>query len=114
MTEHIEIWVPGLPDKALDAAREFHATTLPGLGPPENHGRSDEALARKSLAIVFPPAGHTHRGWRLAVVQALAREWAPVRVNGVVGDANDRTQEVLAYLREAHGVTGQLLIVQAK
>jgi hypothetical protein len=34
-----------------------------------------------------------------------------MRVNGVVGDADDETEKVLAYLREAPGITGQLLAV---
>jgi hypothetical protein len=36
------------------------------------------------LTVVFPPADHSHRGWRLAAVQELAREFAPRRVNAVV------------------------------
>ena len=47
-----------------------------------------------------------------AGVQALARELAPKRVNGVIGDGLDATDEVTDWLAQADGVTGQLLAVE--
>ena len=64
--------VEGLPSDPLAAAARFHAEITPGL-----------ANAAEDLLLVFPPADHTHRGWRLAAVQMLARAAAPRRVNAV-------------------------------
>ena len=66
------------------------------------------------IVVVFAPAGHEHRAWRLAAIQELAREAAPKRVNGIAGGADDAIKEVAAYLRAAPGVTGQLLAVDGK
>jgi hypothetical protein len=98
-----------LPDGALKAAAEFHADVLPdvlaelGMDPP----RSGE-----DLVLVFGPASYDHRGWRLAVVQDLAREAAPTRVNAIVGHDEGAIADALAYLEAAPGVTGQLLAVE--
>ena len=95
--------VAGLPEAPLDAAAAFHAGQLSGA----------RALLAEvdGLVLVFPPATHEHRGWRLAVVQDLAREAAPKRVNGVVGDDEAAIGETCAFLDRAPGVTGQLLAV---
>jgi hypothetical protein len=97
--------VAGLPEAPLDAAAAFHAGQLPGA----------RALLAEvdSLVLVFPAATHEHRGWRLAAVQELAREAAPKRVNGVVGDDEAALAETRAFLERAPGVTGQLLSVQS-
>jgi len=87
-----------LPDSALAAAAEFHAKVLPLLNPPK--GGED-------LLLVFPPADHTHRAWRLAAVQGLAREHAPIRVNGVASDDEAAIAAALDYIAHAPGVTGQ-------
>jgi hypothetical protein len=98
--------VAGLPAAPLDAAAEFHATHLP---------RARAALPRaQALVLRFAPAGHEHRGWRLAAVQELAREAAPKRVNAIVGGDRHAAAETLAYLASAPGVTGQLLAVDGK
>ena len=89
-----------LPEAALAAAAEFHARVLPLANPPFKEG---------DLTLIFPPADHTHRDWRLAVVQSLARKLAPVRVNGLVSDGENAIAAALAYLAAAQGVTGQLL-----
>ena len=106
---HLEIWVPGLPEAPLDAAREFHEHTVADVR---------EAFERyESGAIVFPLADHTHDSWRLAAVRELAREGAPVRVNAIAGDDeadHDAINEALDFLRRAPGVTGQLLAVDGK
>ncbi len=61
------------------------------------------------LALVFLPAEHTHRAWRLAVVQELARAHAPRRVNAVASDDQTAVTAALAYLAGAAGLTGQYL-----
>ena len=90
-----------LPERAIDAAAQFHAEVLPDLAP----------AAGEDLVLVFPPASYDHRGWRLAAVQNLARAAAPVRVNGIVGADETAIAETLAYLQSASGITGQLLAV---
>ena len=106
---HLDVWVPGLSEAPLDAAREFHERTVADVR---------KAFERYvSVTIVFPLADHTHRAWRLAAVQELAREGAPVRVNAIAGDdENDRAaiEEVLDFLRGASGMTGQLLVTDGK
>lgn len=95
--------VASLPPAPLDAAAAFHADHLP---------RARTLLAKGGdLAIRFPPADHPHRAWRLAVVQELAREWAPQRVNGVEGDDDPATAATLAWLADAPAITGQLFRV---
>ena len=90
-----------LPQEPLAAAATFHAEILP---------RVTEALAdRQDLILVFGPADHTHREWRLAIVRGLARQHAPVRVNAVAGDDEAAIAAVAEYLTRAPGVTGQLL-----
>jgi len=94
----------GLPEGALDAAAAFHAEWL---------SRAREALAASdALALVFPRATYDHRGWRLAAVQDLAREAAPKRVNGVVGDEERAVATTLDWLAQAPGITGQLLAAE--
>lgn len=93
-----------LPDTALAASTRFHAEDLPRV-----LALLDPAEAAKNLVIVFGPADHTHRGWRLAVVQQLAREHAPIRVNALASDSEAAIAAALSYLAAAGGVTGQLL-----
>ena len=59
--------------------------------------------------IVFPPAEHTHRAWRLAAVQSLARDHAPLRVNALASDDPAAIDSALAYFKAAPGLTGQYL-----
>ncbi|MXP41476.1 hypothetical protein GRI75_07445 [Altererythrobacter soli] len=66
------------------------------------------------MVLIFPPAPHDHRAWRLAAVQDLAREAAPRRVNAVAGDDESAVAEALAWLEQAPGITGQLLAVDGK
>ena len=97
-----------LPEQALDAAERFHTEVLPkarsmlSLIPPGNG---------EDLVLIFPPASHDHRSWRLAAVQDLARAASPSRVNAIVGDDETAIAEALAYLETAPGITGQLLAV---
>ena len=98
--------VEGLPDAPLDAAMAFFEGWLP---------RARDALAGASgLAMLLPPADHTHRAWRLAAVQELAREAAPKRVNAIAGNDEASLAEALAFLEDAPGITGQLLAVDGK
>jgi hypothetical protein len=94
--------VGALPAGALDAAAVFHADELPRL-------RAILARDGDDLVLVFAPAGHEHRGWRLAAVQQLAREHAPRRVNALESDDETAIAAALAYVSEAPGLTGQLL-----
>ncbi|HEY6817316.1 MAG TPA: hypothetical protein VI168_17390 [Croceibacterium sp.] len=102
----LQIDIQGLPTTPLDAAAEFYASELPEI-------RDDSDIHEQhDLVIVFDPAGDDHRAWRLAVIQELAREMAPRRVNGIVGADAFAISEAIAYLDVAPGVTGQLLSVQ--
>ena len=97
-----ELRVGALPEAALAAAAKFHAEILPEalrcLAGQANH-----------VALVFPPADHSHRAWRLAAIQSLAREYAPVRVKALVSDSQKAIAAALGYLEIAEGITGQLL-----
>jgi hypothetical protein len=90
-----------LPGDALAAATRFHAEVLPKVLAELERG--------ETLTLVFAPADHTHRAWRLAAVQGLAREFAPLRVNALAAEHEPAIAAALAYLETAQGVTGQLL-----
>ncbi len=91
-----------LPDEPLAAAARFHAEVMPGVW-------DELARAAGHLTLIFPAADYTHRGWRLAAVQSLARECAPIRINALSGDDELAIAAACAYLDGADGVTGQLL-----
>ena len=86
-----------LPADALAAAAEFHARILPQIA----------AGSGEDLILAFPPADHSHRAWRLAAVQGLARKYAPNRVNGIESADEAALSAAAAYLDSASGVTGQ-------
>ncbi len=89
----------GLAGTPLDSAAEFHARFVPLVR---------EAIAGgEAVCIVFDPADHTYRAWRVAAVQALAREAAPARINAIAAADDAACASTLAYLEEAPGVTGQ-------
>lgn len=90
--------VEGLPADPLDAAARFHAEVAPVLA-----GAADDLL------VVFSPADYTHRGWRLAAVQMLARAAAPRRVNAVASGSERAILAAERYLGAAPGLTGQYL-----
>ena len=96
------IEVGALPEPALAAAAAFHAEVLP---------RVAAALAPgpAALTLVFAPAAHDHRAWRLAAIEGLARAHAPVRVNAVIAADAPAVAAACAWLESAPGVTGQLL-----
>lgn len=89
-----------LAEGAVAAAAQFHSEWLPRIEAERTRG--------KDLVIAFSAADHTHRTWRLALVQGLARKWAPLRVNSVAGDAA-AVAAAEHYLAGAPGVTGQYL-----
>lgn len=93
-----------LPPSALDAGCAFMNEYLPA---------ARAALAAPdctALAIILAPAGHDHGDWRLALARDLAREAAPRRVNVVAGAPGAALEEVLRFLADAPGVTGQYLV----
>lgn len=96
-----------LPQGALDAAALFHANVLPKV-------RTELIAAADHLVLVFDPAEHDHRGWRLSAVQDLAREFAPVRVNGLASDDDAAIAAAARYCADAPGFTGQLLMLDGK
>lgn len=95
--------VGSLPEEPLTAAARFHAGILPSLI------EALSAPASRHLTLVFEPASHTHRGWRLAVVQGLAREHAPLRINAIESDDDAAIAAAAAYLAGADAITGQFL-----
>jgi len=98
--------IEGLPEEAVDAAARFYGEWLP-----KARALLDPPLAGEDLVLVFPPADHTHRAWRLAAVQNLAREAPPRRVNAIAGNEEQAIAAALAWLADALGITGQLLEV---
>ncbi len=96
--------IASLPESALEAAAQFHNEYLPRAAKMLRDGVDP-------LTILFPAADHTHRGWRLALVQGLAREYAPSRVNAIAGGGAEAQAMALQYLGLADGVTGQYLLL---
>ena len=94
--------VQPLPDLPSAAAAVFHRDFLPRAATLLGSGA-------QCLTLVFAAADHTHRGWRLAAVQTLAREHVPARVNALAGGNAAAVTAALAYLGAAKGVTGQYL-----
>lgn len=95
-----------LPADPLEAAADLHARLLPGIEATLTGGADP-------LTLVFLPAPREHRAWRLALVQGLARRFAPSRVNAVEGDQADAVAAAIDWLAQAHAVTGQLLPLDA-
>ena len=89
----------GLADAALDAAAEFHARVLPLV--------RKVVVDGEPVCVMFDPADHSHRAWRVAAVQALAREAAPARVNAVAASDDQAWATTIEYLERAPGITGQ-------
>ncbi|HEY7806257.1 MAG TPA: hypothetical protein VIC34_03570 [Croceibacterium sp.] len=100
--------IEGLPEGALDAAAHFHRQWLP-----KARSLLDLPAVKEDLVLVFPSATYDHRGWRLAAVQDLAREAAPIRINAIVGDDDKAIIESIQWLARSPGITGQLLAVSA-
>ncbi|MDE2597660.1 MAG: hypothetical protein KGL44_12370 [Sphingomonadales bacterium] len=96
------IVVGPLPADPLAAAAAFHGQVLPRV-----IGALTEA--RGTALLVFDPADYSHRSWRLAAVQSLARRCAHRRINAVEGTDEVALAAAERYLDAAGGVTGQLL-----
>ena len=101
----IIIPIDDLPSGPLDAACEFHAVHLPRIR------HNIHAVPVSNLVLVFGAAGPEHRAWRLAAIQELARELAPIRANAVAGNDEAARDEAVFYLNDSPGITGQLLTV---
>ncbi len=95
-----------LPADGLAASARFHSRDLPGILAALAHEGDGDALT-----LVFAPADHSHRGWRLSVVQGLAREHARRRINAVASDDEAAIAAAARYLAMAPGVTGQYLVL---
>ncbi len=95
--------ITGLPAAPLDAAALFHGEWVPRI-------RGDQAqCADECLTLIFPTADYSHRSWRLAAVQELAREFAPRRVNALACQDEQGLSAALMLLEPCQGITGQLL-----
>ena len=93
-----------LPAEPLGAAARFYGEELArieALAVTPDHG--------EHLVLIFPPADHSHRAWRLAAVQELARKYAPRRINALASSEEAAVAAAERYLAAAPGVTGQLL-----
>lgn len=97
-----ELRVEVLPPAPLDAAAEFHRAQL-------DHARELITGENDSLAIILPAAPKGHDDWRRALARDLARAYAPKRVNVLGGSDAAAISDMLAYLRDAPGITGQYL-----
>ncbi len=94
------VTIDNLPAEPLAASSAFYQLHLPKVL---------EALeSGQDVMIIFDAADYTHRAWRLAAVQGLARDAAPARVNAVTG-GSDNLAVMEEYLTKAPGVTGQYL-----
>lgn len=91
-----------LPADPMAAAAAFHADVQPRL-------IATLDAAAGPVTLVFAPADHAHREWRMAAVAMLARARAPQRVNAVESGYEPAIAAAAAYLAGAEGVTGQVL-----
>lgn len=92
--------VGALPDISLDASRIFYAEYL------EDAYAMLEGEQLDLLVVQMPPAGTDHDDWRRSLARDLARKYAPARVN-VIGASEEAAPELINYLLQAPGVTGQ-------
>ena len=99
MTELLE--VVRLPAAPLEAEQVFLS---------EHLQTAQRMMAEADLLIMLPSADHTHRAWRLAVVQELARAAPPRRVNMIAGTDRNAISATAEFLATAEGVTGQYLV----
>lgn len=94
--------VGDLPADPMAAAAAFH-------GPFQAALQTTLDAGHKAVTLVFRPADHAHREWRMAAVAMLARVRAPQRINAVESDDERAIAAAAAYLARAEGVTGQVL-----
>lgn len=91
-----------LPADPMAAAAAFHADVQPRLLAALDPGG-------EPVTLVFAPADHPHREWRVAAVAMLARACAPQRINAIESGDEPAIAAAAAYLAAAQGVTGQVL-----
>jgi hypothetical protein len=98
--------IGALPAEPVAAAATFYSEVVPllerALIDPLEEGGDDA-----SLELVFAPADHTHRAWRLAAVQALALAHTPLRINAFASDDGAGVTATEGFLVAAPGITGQ-------
>lgn len=99
VVQHVE----GLSENPLAASEMFYARHLATARRMIAEGGVSE------LAVVFPVADSPHDDWRRGLARELAREFKPIRANVVGASDSSAVQRILAYLRDAPGVTGQYL-----
>jgi hypothetical protein len=108
------------PESPVDAAAHFYSDLAPQIREILAAGLladlPDLDQPPNVAAVIFPKADHTHRGWRLAAIQALAREVAPKRINAIeaTGEDNDAVDGMADWLAQAGAITGQLLTIDGK
>jgi hypothetical protein len=108
------------PETPVDAAAHFYSELAPQIREILAGGLladlPDLDQPPNVAAVIFPEGDHTHRGWRLAAIQALAREVAPKRINGIeaTGEDNDAVDGMTDWLAQAEAITGQILAVDGK
>ncbi|MEQ1498278.1 MAG: Rossmann fold domain-containing protein [Novosphingobium sp.] len=96
--------VSGLPESPSAAAAAFHCDVLTQIKQRLDAGEG-------CLVLAFDGADYTHSGWRLAIVQTLAREHTPARINAISGGGAAARNAACAYLETAEGITGQYLVL---
>jgi hypothetical protein len=108
----------GWPDNPLDAAAEFLRKCVPEVREyADMSGLAADIAAHHptpsdrydGVIIALPHADYTHEEWRQSAIRQLARECAPMLVNGIAAAAGENIRPVLDYLKSAPGVTGQML-----
>lgn len=92
-----------LPERSLEAGAAFYADHLQSARTLLDDG------ATTSLVIALPAAGPDHDDWRRTLARDLARAAAPKRANVVGGGDGRAKNDMMEYLRDAPGVTGQYL-----
>ncbi|MXO66907.1 Rossmann fold domain-containing protein [Altericroceibacterium endophyticum] len=113
MQEVLRVSVPA--GGELQAASAFYDTELPRVRAHLTRLREQSAAAALLVCFIDPAQERVsaQHGWRLAAIQQLARDYAPLRVNGLQENggagANDAAvDETAEWLQGASGITGQL------
>ena len=83
---------------------EAHAAFIEDTLPSARKALEEDTIS--ALTLVLAPASAEHDAWRRAIAGDLARAYAPKRLNIAAGAKGDALDKVLAYLRDAPGVTG--------
>ena len=99
--------IANLPASATQAAKAYYAAWA---------DKVEQAVleAGGCLTLRFDPAARDHQAWRRAAVADLARGHAPIRINAVAGPQGPAFDQVVVWLENAPGITGQLLAVDSQ